>query len=178
VAEYAGIPTSSCYHFYPEIKELYKDLVRLIAQEMIEDPIKISSPPNWEYVVAASVRAACDFYNRDYAATQLMLGSKTAPEIKREGCSQEIGFGDGLMNQISTYFILPYLANPKAIFFRAIQVADAMFQISIDEHDRLTEEYIEEATNVMVAYLALYLPRILPRQAKPIKSVGGAARKA
>lgn len=164
VAEEAGIPASSTYHFYPDMKELYKDLAREIAAEMIAVPASCPAPRTWEDLVRAYTRAGADFYNRDMAARQLMLGPKTPPDIKRAGCARDAGFGDSLMAFIDRHFVLPELPDPGAIFFRAIQVADALFLISVEEHDRLTDEYVEEAGNAVIAYLGLYLPRFLPRR--------------
>ncbi|WP_321395927.1 TetR/AcrR family transcriptional regulator [Emcibacter sp.] len=164
VAEHAGIATSSTYHFYPDIRELFKDLAASIADEMINSPLDLPSPGTWEDLVRSYTKAACDFYSQDIAARQLMLGIKTDPEIKRAGCAKEAGFGDALMSLLEKYFILPALENPGQIFFRAIQIADAMFMISVEENDRLTEEYVEEACRAKVAYLELYLPKYLPRK--------------
>lgn len=164
VAEQAGIPASSVYHFYSDMKDLYKDLAREVAAEMITAPTGCHEPQSWEDLVRAYAGTGADFYNRDLAARQLMLGPKTPPDIKRAGCAREAGFGDSLMELIAQHFLLPDLPNASAIFFRAIQVADAMFMISVEDHDHLTEEYIEEASNAMIAYLGLYLPRILPRR--------------
>lgn len=161
VAEHADIPASSAYHFYPDMKELYKDLCREIAAEMISSPTGDLAPENWEGVVTAFIKAGVEFYNKDMASRQLMLGPQTAPDIKRAGCAPEAGFGDALMNLIAKYFVLPDLENPSAVFFRAIQVADTMFMISVEYHNHITEEYMIEARNVMVAYLGLYLPKVL-----------------
>lgn len=165
VAERAGIPASSTYHFYGDMKELYKDLSREIAAEMIAAPVECQRPKSWADLVRVYASAGAEFYNRDMAARQLMLGPKTPPDIKRAGCAREAGFGDSLMAFIAQYFTLPQLPRPSEIFFRAIQIADAMFMISVEDHDQVTEQYVEEAGNAMIAYLGLYLPRLLPRHA-------------
>ncbi len=164
VAEHAGIATSSTYHFYPDIRELFKDLASSIASEMTATKIEVSTPEMWEDLVRTYTKAACDFYRQDVAARQLMLGIKTDPEIKRAGCAKEAGFGDALMDLLDSYFILPQLENPGQIFFRSIQIADAMFMISVEEHDQIAEEYVEEASRAAIAYLGLYLPTYLPKQ--------------
>lgn len=164
VAEQAGIPASSTYHFYADMKDLYKDLAREIAAEMTDVPLAPLAPRRWEDLIRPYTKIAVDFYNRDTAARQLMLGPKTPPDIKRAGCAREAGFGDSLMAFIGQYFTLPDLPNPSAIFFRAIQVADALFMISVEDHGHITEEYQEDASDAMIAYLGLYLPRLLPRR--------------
>ncbi len=57
---------------------------------------------------------------------------------------------------------MPDLADLDGAFFRAIEIADLMFMLSVREHGGLTEFYTQEAARAAIAYLALYLPPLLP----------------
>lgn len=161
VAEQAGIPASSTYHFYSDMKELYKDLARTIAAEIIGTPPTLSDALAWPEIVRAYLRVAFDFFNNDQAARQLMLGPKTAPDIKRAGCGQATGFGDALEKLLRSRFILPHLPDSAGLFYRAIQLSDVMFSLSIAEHGVISEFYFEESCRAALAYLGLYIPQFL-----------------
>lgn len=167
IAERAGIPSSSAYHFYPETTQLYKELATAIACEMIDSGEELSAGEDWQQIVSHFLRASSSFFNRDAAARQLMLGPKTAPEIKHAACREDYRFGEYLLAQVGRQFELPPLDNGRVIFFKAVQVADLMFSLSVFDHGRVTEEALGEAEAATIAYLGLYLPRILRKRSAP-----------
>ena len=175
VAERAGIPASSTYHFYPDLKELYKDLARAIADELndiVESCIDKDDPgkdfTSWEDIVRRLLTSVQAYFNEDAAARQLLLGPKTNREIKSIGCGGDERFGEGLRLLISRYFELNAFRNQTSVFFRAILVSDLMFCLSVSRHNEINAEYMDEATNAMLAYLSLYIPKLLPRRNRPV----------
>ncbi|WP_160746906.1 TetR/AcrR family transcriptional regulator [Croceibacterium soli] len=162
VADQAGIPVSSAYHFYPDMTELYKGLSREIAFEMIANYGKPKLAEEWEDVVIQFVTESRNFFNSDPAARQLMLGPKAAAEIKHAACREDYRFGNFLLTSISEHFILPPLDRINERFFRAVQIADMIFSLSVLGSGAVTEEDAAEAAAATIAYLNLYLPRHLP----------------
>jgi hypothetical protein len=57
---------------------------------------------------------------------------------------------------------LPDWISRDETFFRAIEIADLFFSLSVLRCQRITEEYVAEAVRATNAYLALYIPAILP----------------
>lgn len=55
-------------------------------------------------------------------------------------------------------FNLPELADSRELFFKALQIADVFFSLSVAEHDQVTDAALEEAILAATAYLSLYLP--------------------
>lgn len=165
VAERAEIPPSSTYHFYPDLKELFKDVARAVSVEMLERGPLLGRPAHWEDLVQHTLVTYGKFFNADGAARQLMLGSQTPPAIKHAACKEDGRFGEALRALINEHFVLPETLDSAPAFFRAIQIADVMFSLSVADHDRITEEFLDEAVNATNAYLGLYLPKILPRRA-------------
>lgn len=168
IAEQANIPPSSTYHFYPVVADLYTDLARSISTEMvghIATDRSFARSATWHAVVRGFMEAAASFFNADRAALQLMLGPRTPPDIKRAACYEDHRFGNALRALLERDFVLPHLNDPEGTFFRAIQIADLMFSLSVAEHDMVTEWGCEEGVNASIAYLGLYLPPMVP--AKP-----------
>jgi hypothetical protein len=51
------------------------------------------------------------------------------------------------------------------MFFRAVEIADLMFSLSMLEHGSITPQMTEEAILAVTAYLGTHLPAALPRRA-------------
>ena len=161
ISERAEIPASSTYHFFSDIRVLYKDLARTIADEMSllePDPIQFSQ---WRDCVAAFMQASASYFNSDAAARQLLLGPKTAPDIKQAACYEDRRFGVVLHSVLNKSYHLPQIHDPILTCFFAIQIADTFFSLSVLEHGFITGEMVEQATIGSTSYLANYLPPIL-----------------
>ena len=62
-------------------------------------------------------------------------------------------------------FMLPALPRRPAIFYRAVEIADLMFCLSLVDAGLITAEMHAEADRACTAYLGTYLPAVLPRRA-------------
>lgn len=170
IAERAGIPASSAYHFYPEIGGLYKDLVREIALEMVARFRFRPGAESWRDTVTRFLDLSRDYFNGHAAARQLMLGPRIAPEVKKAACWEDYRFGRALMAGVEQDFVLPPLDDPAAVFFKALQIADFFYSLSVMEHGRISAEARAEGAAATLAYLALYLPHFLPRRGDTAES--------
>lgn len=163
VAEAAGIPASSAYHFFPEISDLWKEVARTIATAQTALDQQIPRTEEWEAVIERSLESHQRAFNADRAARQLMLGAHTAPEIKHAGCKENFRFGTALWQAMRKQFLLPGLADSRELFFKALLIADVFFSLSVAEQDRVSDEALAEAKLATIAYLRAYLPTRLAR---------------
>jgi AcrR family transcriptional regulator len=161
VSELAGIPVSSVYHFFPDMRELYKALARDITDEMTEIAPAISHAATWQECLRGFMTASSSFFNANPAARQLMLGPTTPPDIKNAACHDDYRFGVALHRQLAAAFHLPYLKDPDGICFRAILIAEALFCFSVAEHGCITAFMLDEAILAATSYLGIYLPQKL-----------------
>lgn len=165
VAAHAGIPKSSAYHFYVDIIELYSELAAQLdgeLQSLIAEPI--SNIQNWEQVIGIVIDRAASFFEANRAAQQLMFGPNAPPKIKRSSRSADIETSGIIEQHLDKLFVLADVPNRSRLFFRSVEVADLMFGLSLFEYGELRQEMVEEAKMISCAYLALYIPRILPRR--------------
>ena len=151
VSEAAGIPSSSTYHFFPDLRELFKELARTV----------IDADASWQAIIGTFLSASADYFNADASARQLILGPRTTPDIRQAGCHDDFRFGLQLHTALSGRFHLPPLAEPVAIFYRAIVIADAFFALSVLEDGVITRHMLDEAVRGATAYLGNYLPPVL-----------------
>lgn len=165
IAARAEVSKSSTYHFYTDAIELFVELVSILdieLQAVITQPV----PPqeNWEDVWGVAIDRAAIFFDDNPAAQQLMLSSQTAPAIKRYSRSSDIDTGRLIESMIDAQFVLPDIPDRSRVFFYAIEAADLMFGLSLFEGGTLRREMVEEAKRMSCAYLALYIPKHLPRR--------------
>jgi AcrR family transcriptional regulator len=167
VARAARIPKGSAYHYYSDIMDLYLQLLGILGEEMLADvrrPIRGSPPAQWTGIVAALVRRGARYFGSHRAAQQLLIGPKTPPQLKLRDRQSDVRIGRLFEQQIELRFVLPERRGRTAIFFRAVEIADLMFSLSMLEHRAITAKMTDEAVRAVVAYLRSYFPADLPRR--------------
>jgi AcrR family transcriptional regulator len=167
VARAAGIPKGSAYHYYGNIMQLYVQLLAVIDEEMLADvrgPLRGREPESWADVVAQLVRRGARFFERDRAARQLLISAKTPPELKLRDRQSDVRIGKLFEQHIAAHFVLPAHRERERLFFRAVEIADLMFSLSVLEHGRITAEMTEEAIRAVVGYLRAHFAVQLPRR--------------
>jgi AcrR family transcriptional regulator len=166
VADHADMPKGSAYHFYSDIKDLYARLLEEIEQEMLmEHRAPIDEPlRGWQDVMRVMIKRGAQYFERDAAARQLLIGPKTPPELKIQDRRSDLALGRVFEEQVGGLYELPALHNRSVIFFRALEIVDLMFCLSMIEHKCITPEMNEEAVRASIAYLECYIPKKLPKK--------------
>lgn len=168
VARAARIPKGSAYHYYGDILDLYVQLIGVLGEEMLEDvrrPIRGKAPRAWTDIVAALVRRGARYFDTHRAARQLLLSSKTPPALKLRDRQSDKRIARLFEEQIDRKFMLPARTGRTAIFFRAVEIADLMFSLSMLEHGAITMNMTHEAISAVTGYLRAHFPAALPRRA-------------
>lgn len=158
VAEAAGIPLSSAYHFFGDITDLWRELARTIATQQASEDLDLPRVSSWQELIKASLIHHQSAFNKDPAARKLMLGPHTPPDIKSAACKEDFRFGTALWMAVKKQFLLPELADSRELFFKALLIADVFFSLSVADHDQVTQEALDEAIMAVVSYLSIYLP--------------------
>lgn len=165
IANEAGIPKSSAYHFFSQVLEVFEAAAIDMEIELQSDLEQLSTDgsKDWRQVATIFTGRGADFFNANRDAMQLLIGPKSPSAIKLKDRQNDFAIAGQLKDQISGHFELPELADTPEIFFRAIEIADLFFGLSVIRHDHITEEFKGEAARATCAYLSLYLPVVLPR---------------
>jgi AcrR family transcriptional regulator len=166
VAALADVPKGSAYHFYADIKDLYSALLAEIEEEMLIDHrAPITAPVHgWQDVIRVMIERGAKHFEKDAAARQLLIGPKTPPELKIQDRRSDLALAKVFEDQVAAFFELPELEERSVIFFRALEIVDLMFSLSMIEHKCITTEMSREAVRASIAYLESYFPKKLPRQ--------------
>lgn len=166
VAVHAKVPKGSAYFFYADIEDLYASLLTQIQEELIEvlrRPIR-SRIRRWQDIIAALNERGMQFYRHNPAAQQLQIGPKTSPDLKLRDRQSDVAIGTLYEQHLEAFFELPALADRSRVFFRAVEIADLMFCLSVLENGSITPAMCAEADRAAIAYLASYFPETLPRK--------------
>ena len=164
VAAVAGVPKTSVYHFFARIDDLLAAVAIEVAHDLVAWLDRPMSGPfaGWPDVVTAFVEAGRDFYAQRRDALAIQLGPFTPADIKTRDRDNDMTVGRLLKAAIGAHFVLPEVPDSDGVFFRAIEIADLMFMLSVRAHDRLDAFHVTEAARAAIAYLGLYLPPLLP----------------
>ncbi len=166
VAARAGVPKGSAYHFYDDIKDLYAALLAVTEEETLRNQgLPITEPVReWPDVIRILIRRGVELYNSDRPSCQLQIGPKTPPELKLRDRRSDFALGGIYQQQLRACFELPDFPNAPQVFFRAVEIADLMFGLSVLDNGKITGEMCAEAERAVIAYLGTYLPAKLPRR--------------
>jgi len=165
VAKHADVPVSSAYHFYADIRELYAALLATVEAELLKEyckPIR-KTVRSWPDVIAILIAKGVELYAADPAARQLMVGPKTPPDLKLRDRGNDVALGKLYENHVAAHFRLPRNKDWSRIFFRAVEIIDLMFCLSMVECGDINEEYAREAVLAAVGYLGAHIPAHLPK---------------
>ncbi|WP_432181761.1 TetR/AcrR family transcriptional regulator [Streptomyces sp. NBC_00063] len=170
LAQAAGIPTSSAYHFYANAMDAFAALAKEISADLaaaLTEPIPASRLVTWEDVFTVSAGRAVDFYASRPDARQLLIGSKTPPQFKRADRENDRMLGQVLRGHLAAAFRLPAMERDEEVYFHAVEIIDLFYSLSMLRDGEITDEMAEEALRAGIAYLRTYLPARLPRQDDP-----------
>ncbi len=165
VADEAGIPKSSAYHFFSHVLEVYEAAASDMEAELQADldGLSVVDCADWRQTATRFVSRGAAFFNANRDAMQLLIGPKSPSAIKLKDRQNDFAIAGQLKDKISGNFELPELADTPEIFFRAIEIADLFFGLSVIRHGHITDAFNDEAGRATCAYLSLYLPVVLPR---------------
>lgn len=176
VAARADVPKGSAYHFYADIKDLYSALLAQIEEEMLvehREPIT-GAVRSWQDIIRIMIERGARYFEKDAAARQLLIGPKTPPELKMQDRRSDHALAKVFEEQVAALFELPEIDNRSVIFFRALEIVDLMFCLSMIEHKSITPEMNREAIRAAIAYLESYFPKKIPKRRRNAR--GGALR--
>lgn len=168
IAERAGIPVGSAYHFYPNVNSVFAGLAQRFAEELngeLSKPYTGSDAASWQAIVAAAVDRAVTLYNNRPDYRQLIIGGKAPAEIKLSDRVNDEAVGQIIVDAIGQHFEPPEFPRRAEIFYYSVEIADLIFMLSQIRDGIITPEMKVEAQRAMVAYLRSYLPEHLPPNA-------------
>ncbi len=160
IAEHAGIPEGSAYHFFANRFDVFTALAGKLSDLFIDahrQPVPPARRKDWrslaEYLVDVGVRV----YRDNPPARQLLIGGKTPPEVKQADRLNDRAVGIVMYEVFAQHIELPDTAEMRDAFYYFIEITDLILTLSLIEHGRITPAMIREAKRAGTGYLATYL---------------------
>ncbi|WP_122411457.1 TetR/AcrR family transcriptional regulator [Pseudomonas viridiflava] len=171
VAERAGIPPSSVYHFFASVPALLEALtadIHAAFRASLQAPIEHDSLDSWRDLSRVVEMRMLDIYNADAAARQLILAQHGLTEINQADRQHDIELGHLMLEVFNRHFHLPALPDDVDVFALAMELGDRVYARSVQLHGEITPRMAVEGMRVFDAYVGLYLPPFLVKRSVPV----------
>ena len=171
VAERAGIPPSSVYHFFASVPALLEALtadIHAAFRASLQAPIEHDSLDSWRDLSRVVEMRMLDIYNADAAARQLILAQHGLTEINQADRQHAIELGHLMLEVFNRHFHLPALPDDVDVFALAMELGDRVYARSVQLHGEITPRMAVEGMRVFDAYVGLYLPPFLVKRSVPV----------
>lgn len=171
VAERAGIPPSSVYHFFASVPALLEGLtadVHAAFRACLGEPVEHAALRGWHDLSRLVEQRMLAIYAADAAARQLILAQHGLAEVTQADRQHDLELGRLMQTLFDRHFPLPQLPTDIDVFALAMELGDRVYARSVQLHGVITPRLAEEGMRVFDAYLGLYLPAALPKRAAPL----------
>ena len=174
IAERAGVPTASVYHFFPNKDAALLALAQVHHEALFElsrQPLP-SAPATWQEMVKHKILISAEYHNKNRAALRLFLGANVLEEVKIADISQNIRLAEARSALFEYYFNMTSMPDWTRKLATYLSIVDGIFSLSYSQHECITDYYVSETQLAAIAYLRCYLPETLvpriPEQPFPI----------
>jgi AcrR family transcriptional regulator len=166
IANHAGLPMGSCYHFYKTKNDLVRAMVAARASRFIayvyEANPDYSHAETWPEIFCALTDRVASYFEEYPAIVEAIMGHATPPEISHDAKKRDMDYGDKFLKVISAYFVVPNTERMRRSMYIAVEIADCIMGISYREHGKITKDAVEDANLAAVSFLLNYLPEKAP----------------
>lgn len=164
VADRAGVPLPSVYHFFPNRNAIFVELARRYHQELAElSRMEITPPPSrWQDLVLIRQTRGRDYLNANPAALRLFMGAGVSVEVRTLDLRGNTAASKTRAQEFRARFECAGLTDLEHWLAVTFGLMDGIWAISYAEHGHITDRYLMEAWRASVAYLRTYLPEDLP----------------
>ena len=170
VAERAGIPPSSVYHFFASVPALLEGLtadIHAAFRACLLAPVEHTRLHNWHDLSRVIEERMLNIYREDGAARQLILTQHGLSEVTQADRQHDIELGALMQSVFARHFLLPPLPEDVDVFALAMELGDRVYARSVQLHGEITPRWAQEGMRVFDAYLGLYLPPYLNKRPSP-----------
>lgn len=168
IAEQAGIPAASAYHFFPTKEAAFTAVAIKALDELMEvhrQPIPARDVLTWQALFRIDVNRARDYFNSNPAGMKILYGGYGSVDSRNIDEAQSRRMSGASYRRLDSIFHMPFLRNPDQKFENRMAILDAIWSNSVRRFGVIRDEFHDEAYIACVAYANTYLPeRLEPRQ--------------
>jgi AcrR family transcriptional regulator len=167
IAKRAGVATGSAYHFFPNLEAIFIALVErydIAFAEIVGEPVDASTIDSWQEILELHFEKARRFINANPPALILIIGPGRSWQSKQVDTIGDSNIAIAMAETIEKMFVIP--SNPPAaqLIHLGIRMLEGLWELSVQQHGLVTEEFSRETTKAVTAYIRLYWPEYLERR--------------
>lgn len=167
VAKKAGVATGSAYHFFPSLEAIFIALVERydkIFTDIVSQPIDPASVDSWQDMLGLHFENARTFINSNPPALILLIGPGRSWQSKQVDTISDSNIANAIVENFERIFVLPDYPPPAQLVHLGIRILEGLWELSVQQHGDVTNQYCRETTRAVTAYMRLYWPRYLERK--------------
>lgn len=164
IAEQAGVPPASVYHFFPTKEAAFTALANRMADRLMEvhrAPIRARDLQSWQDLFRVDTGRARDFYNSHPAALKIFYGGYGGVDARRVDESVAQRLAGAVYRRMDQIYHMPFIRDPARKFACRLAILDAIWAVSVQLHGHITGDYYEEAIIACTAYSRHILPEVI-----------------
>jgi AcrR family transcriptional regulator len=171
VAQAAGLPVASVYHYFATPQALLIALARrylLALEQLAEQPLAHGDLAHWADIARFHARQAIAFYNAHPVAMRLLFGPESGGAIRAADQESAIRVARIYCRKLAQHFVVEATPTLEQAFAIAVTLSDAIWSLSFARHGRIDAALAEEAMRARLAYLRLYVGEYAERRPAPL----------
>jgi AcrR family transcriptional regulator len=164
IAEQAGVPPASVYHFFPTKEAAFTALANRMADELMEvhrAPMRARDVQTWQSLFRVDAGRARDFYNRNPAALKIFYGGYGGVDARRVDETITYRLASAVYQRMDRIFHMPFIREPARKFVCRMAILDAIWGVSVQLHGTITDDYHEDALYACITYSQQIFPEVM-----------------
>lgn len=165
IANLAGVPPTSAYHFFPTKEAAMLALAERYLRRLYEAtaaPPDMSEVENWRDYVRDRYYKIVTFFNNNLPARKLLIGPAVGSDIKNLDINDVDRYSERWYSSINTYFVMPYIKYSSFKILNMISIQDGVWMTSYVKYGYISESFAKEGLRAVIAYLETFLPDAIP----------------
>ena len=169
IAEQAGVPPASAYHFFPTKDAAYLALGRRYIEAfwaLEREQTDARQLKSWQDYFEIEQDRARRFGNAHPVALKIFYGGYGSPASRKADVRLAAELAERIYPVLDTLFHMPRIPDATRHFQIALAILNAVWALSYEHHGEITDAYFQDALKAHNAYCRLFLPEQLePRDA-------------
>lgn len=164
IAEEAGVPLPSVYHFFPNRHALLAALAARYHADLSALALAplAPAPTRWQEIIRRRQEIGAEYLNANPAALQLFMGAGVSAEVRNLDLAGNASLATVRAREFRAHFDCSALPRLDYWLGVSIGLMDGIWAVSWTHHRRIGPDYLNESVGAVVAYLRLHLPESLP----------------
>lgn len=164
IAEQAGVPPASVYHFFPTKEAAFTALANRVADRLMlvhRAPLRARDIQTWQALFQIDTGRARDFYNANPAALKIFYGGYGGVDARSVDLSIIRRISGAAYRRMDHIYHMPFIRDPARKFACRLAILDAIWAVSVQIYGRITDEYHQEALIACTAYSRQIFPEYM-----------------